>query len=291
MAELRPLTFGEILDGALTLYRRHFGLFLQLSIAVLAIPVALYGYFLLPLLGEQLMLAMMMDKVGTGLRLGVFGALLYFGSLILTAATVRVVSDSYLGRTPALGASLKVGLSKIWPLFVVALGKGVVVGGLTGLFAGSAIVTAFLLDRGGAGAGAMAAGIAIVFLGAWLVSWVASGYGVTTQVVVLGPVRRGLEAFGQSWRLTRGARRKVFGLGVVAFLLFNLVPTWIFQILGLVLGPANPVLATTMIILQLVVPMILAPAIGCVFTLMYYDLRVRREAFDLQMLGQQLGSA
>jgi hypothetical protein len=34
---------------------------------------------------------------------------------------------------------------------------------------------------------------------------------------------------------------------------------------------------------------ILYPAISCVFTLMYYDLRVRREAFDLQMLSQRLG--
>lgn len=291
MAELRPLTFGEILDGALTLYRRHFGLFLQLSIAVLAIPVALYGYFLLPLIGEQLMMAMMVDKVGTGLRLAVFGAVLYLGSLILTAATVRVVSESYLGRAPTFGAALKLGLSKIWPLFVVGLGKGVVVGGLIGVFVASALVSGFLIDRAGAASGAFAVVIALVLGGAWLVSWVASGYGVTTQLVVLSPVRTGLKAFGDSWRLTRGARLKVFGLGIVAFLLFNLIPTWIFQILGMLLGAANPALATTMIVLQLVIPMLLAPAIGCVFTLMYYDLRVRREAFDLQVLGQQLGSA
>jgi len=28
----------------------------------------------------------------------------------------------------------------------------------------------------------------------------------------------------------------------------------------------------------------------CVFTLMYYDLRVRREAFDLELLSQHLSA-
>jgi hypothetical protein len=176
-------------------------------------------------------------------------------------------------------------------LFVVALGKGVVVGGLAGVFVGSAVVSGFLLDRAGAGAGAYATSIILIVVGVWLVSWVASAYGVTTQVVVLGAERGGFQAFGQSWRLTRGSRFKVFGLGVVAFLLFNMIPSWIFMILGALLGPSNPVLGTLMMILQLVVPMLLAPAIACVFTLMYYDLRVRRDAFDLQVLGQQLGNA
>jgi hypothetical protein len=31
------------------------------------------------------------------------------------------------------------------------------------------------------------------------------------------------------------------------------------------------------------------PLISCVFTLCYYDLRVRKEGFDLEVLGRQLG--
>ena len=33
----------------------------------------------------------------------------------------------------------------------------------------------------------------------------------------------------------------------------------------------------------------LAPVLPCMLTLFYYDLRMRREGFDLQVLGQQLG--
>jgi len=42
-------------------------------------------------------------------------------------------------------------------------------------------------------------------------------------------------------------------------------------------------------VLAALLPIVMTPLLSCIFTLMYYDLRVRREAFDLQVLGQQLG--
>jgi len=38
------------------------------------------------------------------------------------------------------------------------------------------------------------------------------------------------------------------------------------------------------------VSIVLTPILPCACTLLYYDLRVRREAFDLQMLSAQLGT-
>ena len=37
-------------------------------------------------------------------------------------------------------------------------------------------------------------------------------------------------------------------------------------------------------------PVVLTPLFSCVLTLLYYDLRVRREAFDLEVLSEQLGA-
>ena len=34
---------------------------------------------------------------------------------------------------------------------------------------------------------------------------------------------------------------------------------------------------------------VLAPILPCALTLLYYDLRVRREGFDIQVLSEQLG--
>ena len=36
------------------------------------------------------------------------------------------------------------------------------------------------------------------------------------------------------------------------------------------------------------VSLLIYPLISCVFTLFYYDLRVRKEGFDLEMLSHQL---
>jgi hypothetical protein len=35
---------------------------------------------------------------------------------------------------------------------------------------------------------------------------------------------------------------------------------------------------------------VLTPLLSCVLTLVYYDLRVRREGFDLQVLSEQLST-
>src|SRR5439155_510146 len=113
------------------------------------------------------------------------GLVYYVASLVLTTGTIRIISDSYLGREPRLRDALSLGWSKIWPLTAVGFGKAIV--------------------------------IMLIVLGCG----VAVGIGLTA-------------------------------VGYVA-------------------------------------PLALAPVLAAVITLMYYDLRVRREAFDLQVLGQRLG--
>jgi hypothetical protein len=287
MAELRPLTFGEILDGALKIYRRHFGLFLQLSVVLLAVPVALLGYGVLPLLNQPIYFVM--DPVGSATRILGLGLLYYLAGLLLTAGTVRVISDSYLGHQPTLRGALGTGISRLWALLGVGLGKALILGVLGG--GGFAImgVTGFMLENAGFQGLSVAVGVVLGLTVAWLVIWVACGYGVTTQVVVLEQLHGALDAFRKSWGLTRGFKRKVFGLAVVAFLLFNVIPGAVFQFAGGVAAMTNPSLGIGIVVAQLIVQLLLAPAIACVFTLMYYDLRVRREGFDLEILSQQLG--
>ena len=41
MADLKPMDIGEILDGALTIFRRHFLLFIKLGVFALWFPVGL----------------------------------------------------------------------------------------------------------------------------------------------------------------------------------------------------------------------------------------------------------
>ena len=44
-------------------------------------------------------------------------------------------------------------------------------------------------------------------------------------------------------------------------------------------------------VLQYAISLLLTPLLYCVVTLLYFDLRVRREAFDLEMLAGQVATA
>ena len=130
--------------------------------------------------------------------------------------------------------------------------------------------------------------VGLVAFGIWLVVVVACGYAVTTQVVVLEDLGSAFDAFTRSWELTKGSRRKIFSTALVAFFIFVL-PTGVMSGVRDLVAARYPVVGQIAAVLAALLPIIMTPLLACVFTLMYYDLRVRREAFDLQVLGQQLG--
>ena len=275
MADLRPMGVGEILDGALTIYRRHFITFLALGIIVLWLPVVLSIY------------AQLSGPQGhTGL-LFLAAILQYFAGLLLTAGVIRVISDFYLGRESGLTQALALGVQKVWPLFVVGLGKGVLLGLIVFVLGIVAAISIPMLTKTGALGGIVA--LALLAGACWLAAFVACGYGVTTQVVVLEPLGSSFDAFGRSWDLTRGRKLKVLGLALVAFILVG-VPSAGIGALAAVLRFSFSTTAAALLVLAAVLPVILTPVLPCVFTLMYYDLRVRREAFDLELLSQHLSA-
>lgn len=288
MSGIRPMSFGEILDGSLTLYRRNFGVFLRLAIASLIVPVLLIVYFVFFLLDRAMLSFMMMQVDPVLIGMAVLIAVTYIvGTLMMTAGTIRVISDSYLSRATSFGQAIGLGVAKIWPLFVVGLAKGLLIAVLSGVVGGVlAVLGPMFAGSGGVGVLIL---VVLGIVGIWFCIWVAAGYGVTTPVVVLEPLPGAFAAFGRSWGLTRGARGKVVGLFIVAFLLFSLVPQLAVQLIGAGVMKASAPVGASLMIASYALPIILYPAISCVVTLMYYDLRVRREAFDLQMLSQQLG--
>jgi len=284
MADLRPMNFGEVLDASLSIFRRHFGLFLQLSVVVMAVPLAVFVFFTTRFATDFLI-----RPIAAMLTLMPVILVYYLASLVLTAATVRVISDSYLGREPRFRDAIGLGMGRIWPLFLVGLGKSVLLGLI---IVGLGIVGAVLVPVTKAAPAVGALGIAaLVIAGAWFLIYVACGYGVTTPVVVLEDLPSAFDAFGRSWELTRGSKLRVLGFALVAFLLFNSIPSLVLQAIAAAVQARSPLIGLPVLVVAHAVPMLLLPIISCVFTLMYYDLRVRREAFDLQILSHQLGIA
>jgi hypothetical protein len=178
------------------------------------------------------------------------------GSVLVRGATIWVVSEGYLGRTPRLAPALRFTGRRMAQL----LGASVAAGFITVL-----------------------ATLALVIPG--LI--VASGYAVVTEVAAL---ERSSDALRRSWELTRGFRWKALGLWVIALaLLAGLAIGAGFLAAGVeaLLGKGEA-LSTVVVAL---VSLLIYPLLSCVLTLFYYDLRVRKEGFDLEMLSQQLGAA
>lgn len=286
------MQLGEILDGSFNIYRRHFGLFMRLSLILVWLPTAMVVYLQVRFSGNPLAFIALIEQhalatVGFGLA-----AIVVFvtSSLLLKAGTIRIISDSYLGQEPELGAALRFGAAKIVPLILVALSKGLLLAVIY-LFGALGIGLMVLLGR----LLGPAVGVLMIFVGVvaliWLVAWVACGYGTTTPIIVLEELPSSFDAFGRSWELTRDKRGKVFGTVVVAYVISQFVPQmFVLGIVSILGAVGNTSLQPLFVVITSLLGIVLSPILPCALTLLYYDLRVRREAFDLQILSEQLGT-
>ena len=114
---------------------------------------------------------------------------------------------------------------------------------------------------------------------------VACGYLVVEQVIILERPKHAIDALPRSWNLTRGYKGKLFGLIVVLLLFVQLLPSIVAGALAAFVPAIDAYVQIGASLLQLV----LFPLLPVAFTLAYYDLRVRKEAFDLEFLSAEIG--
>ena len=94
-------------------------------------------------------------------------------------------------------------------------------------------------------------------------------------------------AFGRSRELVRGNWWRVFGIGLVFLLIVISIIAIVFlvsTVVGLIFNPGTLVFS----ILSGVVGALLSPVYYIASTLLYIDLRVRKEGYDLQSLSDDL---
>lgn len=285
------MQLGEILDGTFNIYRRHFLLFMRLSLILVWLPTAIWVYFQVRFAGNPLQAISILEQHVVATILVGLGWLVLASAagLLLRAGTIRIISDSYLGHEPNLVESLKFGVGKIIPLLLVTISKNLLLF-LIAVFGWLVIVLLMVVGRlGNPGIAALMMVVGIIGL-IWFVAWVACGYGTTTPVVVLEDLPSSFDAFSRSWELTRGARGKVFGTMAVTWLMSAMLPGIVVAgISGAANATGNAALQPLFVVLSSLLSIVLAPILPCALTLLYYDLRVRREAFDLQILSEQLG--
>lgn len=296
---LRPMEFGEILDHAIELYRLNFATFLGIY-AVAALPYVLLST---PL---SLRVAAVahgpggpdLARAGSAVLLAGLCFLVYtiVVSPLITGALTIAVSERFLGRPVSLGAAyrrvLRHGLPLIGSLALVTVP---LLAALLATVVGVVLVVVLAIALGG-GAVAIARVTAIatvlcVPLLALVLLLFLVWFGFVPAAVVLE--ERGLGSIRRSVELVRGRFLRVFGLFVVLFLMVFLMAAYIrlpTQILAGTAGLEGELSSTLLGALALQLGVLLVDPVRMVgITLVYYDLRVRREGFDLRLLADELG--
>jgi hypothetical protein len=117
---------------------------------------------------------------------------------------------------------------------------------------------------------------------------------VLPQTVVLEgcPALAGLR---RSWQLVQGSARRALGIVVAAEILTFLiarVPQGLLFVFAVRISTLSDYTLISLVFgsIAFVGQILLRPILLAIFTVFYYDLRVRKEAFDLELLVQQLAA-
>lgn len=248
-----PMSVGLILDRTFFLYRKNFVRFIAI-VAVVQIPLGLLQLLL------QRPTANSVSGPSTVLTLSLVMIGL-FANQLCQGALVKSVAGSYLGDNVSVGQAYRFVLPKILTLIWAAILV------MLAIFGG----TLLLIIPG-------------IIFGLWLV--------LTSQIVVLENLKA-TKAMGRSKALVKGSLGKVFALGFVAILITGIV-SYIFQYgAGLVVRSMEMTLTsklTAVQIMGLVGTVLTTPITAAAFILLYYDMRIRKEGFDLEMLAKSFGA-
>jgi hypothetical protein len=260
---LLPRGVGEVVDTAITLYRRNWKLLVGTA-AVVVVPVQFLSSFLNRDYFSQVRDMVRSIRNGltpatTGTGVGSLGTLLSLLALpFLTAALATAVASCYTGSPVTPGEAWRATMRRFWAILGLGLLRVLIIGVAILLFTVPAI---FLYIR------LLVAPVALV-------------------VERAGPV----SALERSWHLTGGYWWRTCGVqvlkGVIAWFGYLLIESPTF-VLGFVTGPVGWVfLGIGTSLAQLLV----APFLVAVTVVAYFDLRIRKEAFDLAVTAQRLQS-
>ncbi len=306
--DLRPLSLGELLDRTFSLYRSHFWLF----VGIMAVPAA----FAIP---ERILLLnfegsffnMAPGRVPTlpnpammaGVFVGYFALLIIFMVVyaVATGAATCAVAEVYLGRPSTARASYAKVRAKLWRLIGVVFNIALRLLGIlvpVMLMAGGLVVAVAMSMGGNVNSPAVMISMFLIFsffyVGAFAFCvWFVLRYAISIPVLMIEDLGV-LDSIRRSVFLTRGRRGHIFlallVAGIIAYVGMMLF-TFPF-VIAVMLAAARghwPVWLSSASATASAIGIAVAGPISMIVTvLLYYDTRIRKEAFDLQFMISSL---
>jgi hypothetical protein len=302
--DLRPLAIGELLDRVFTLYRRHVSTFVGImavpSLFNLAIAVSiltlqhLYAPLLRPdnrQFDAQIDTPqLIMTVLGIAVGYVVFIVLYWIAYTLALGAATFAVSEIYAGREISIAGAFGRARTRVWRLMLLALlwmllifGPAAALGGI-----GAVFIVAFRQTPAAMLLGVLIVMVgAVVFLGAFI--YLSLRYAMSAPALVLeGTSAPG--ALRRSAFLTRGYLGRVFLVSLVAAMLAYTAAMLLqmpFNVASAVMGKTSAAgfwLDMTGAVCGTIGHTLTAPVMVIGVAVLYYDLRVRKEALDLQVM-------
>jgi len=284
---LRPLSTGEVLDRTFEIYRAHFWLFAGLA--------SLSGAFSL-ILNAMAMVVHHVVLLHHGIRIAglvtqgssaVMGLLVLPVQAVVYAASVYALCEVYLGRTTTAKESLNATAGR-WLRYVgIALWQV-----WSAMWLGLLLVLpgAVLMGVGAKNPLLLGLGVLIVFVGAvgggvyGVIAYIRNSLAIPASVMEGIGVRASMR---RSKTLAMDTKGKIFVVLLIAFALYLVVGTIESPMLFFIARSPfkeHVMAQAAVLLIGFVGGTLVSPVALIGLTLVYFDQRVRMEAFDLVMM-------
>lgn len=293
---LKPLGVGDVLDRTFNLYKQRPLLFIALSaiwylllvIVFVVLAIAVFAGAIASFVRQNptdidpATLAGAISGFIAFLIVGILVAILLFSAQ--SASLIRAGALRYLGKEANVGEAFGSGVRASPRVFLA----GVLAFVLIALFWAAAFIVAALIgaitQSGGLTFVAIFLAVCVALVGTFYLtaSWLVAP--IVIVVEGLGPIA----ALSRAWGLSSGNRWRIIGIQALLALL-NVVLSALISAVFAIGGQADQ--GTTIVIQNLAnfaSTIVWAPVEWLAFTVLYYDLRVRKEAFDLQLAAEAL---
>jgi hypothetical protein len=249
-------------------------------VAIALVPITFLQVFLTRSLGSPFATDVSpADLEGTLITSSIVGVIqLLVVQPFLTAAVAKASADVYLGHTVLVGRTFRFAVSRIHSILWISILLVLVV-----LLPIVAIgILAVLVD-----VPELVVFLPILLVIPAIVVFVRFYFG-STVLVVEG--KKGSKALRRSWRLAKGSFWKILGTVLLAAIMAGLIEA-ILSIPGAVafgaVGPPGwPLYAIGLSLAAILT----TPFTTLIAVLLYFDLRIRKEAFDLEVMAEEMSS-
>ena len=296
------MTAGDILDQAIRIYRENF-VALVTIVAIVNVPLILIqvaaSTLTLPL-GTDAISSPFFDATSAatlfGLATVVSTILSAIGNIFVYGAISHFVSRRFLGQPSSVRDAYGSAFSRWLALLIGALLIGlanillliIFVGVIFIPTLGVGVLGSSLGDGASALAGLLVLCLCVLFIPAIFVSlFFNTKWSFWTQAIVIEKYNS-TGGLGRSWKLIKGTFWRVLGFNFILSIIvgaFSAGPIFLLS-LGTTFLPSPLFRLVLQSFATSAVVMIMTPLQFATLTVLYYDLRIRKEGFDLQMQMQ-----